>query len=117
MAQDLRTECLLNLISDYEKRLLGNEFSEIIKMLNQALERLQRFREEYPYLIAPNVFETIEENLKENSHIMLRELQNMMRAEGPYYQKKYVCKNCHQVFLMSLPDGLCDECRSKNSGQ
>lgn len=99
------------MIEDYEARLIGNEFSEIIKLLNQAIERLQRFKESYPYLIAPNVFDVLEANLKENTQVMYRELQNIMRSDGSHYDKKYVCKNCKKVFMISLPDGLCDECR------
>ncbi len=102
---------------DYRNKLIGNEFSDIIKAHNEALERLQRFRDEHPYLIAPNVFDTLEANLKENTQIMYRELQNIMRSGGPHYHKKYICKNCHRAFMMSLPGGLCDECRGKLGSQ
>ena len=103
------------MIEEYEARLIGNEFSEIIKLLNQTIERLQRFREAYPYLIAPNVFEVLEENLKENTQVMYREFQNIMRGNGPHYDQKYVCKKCKKVFMISLPHGLCDECRGNMS--
>ncbi len=98
---------------DYDRQLRANEFSQIIKVHNDALERIQRFREAYPYLMAPNVFETLEHNVKENVQIMYRELQNIHRKEGPHYEKKYVCKRCHRVFMTSLQDGLCDECRAQ----
>jgi hypothetical protein len=98
---------------EYERRLIANEFSRIIQTHNGLIESIKEFRDAYPYLIAPNVFDILEGNIKENTQIMYRELQNLMRPDGPHYHKKYVCKNCHQVFMMSLPEGLCDECRSK----
>ena len=99
---------------DYQRLLLANEFSQILKVHNDAIERLERFREAYPYLMAPNIFETLEHNLKDNVQIMYRELQNIHRQDGPHYKEKYICKKCHKVFLVTLPEGLCDECRAEN---
>ncbi|MCD6386671.1 hypothetical protein J7M23_12970 [Candidatus Sumerlaeota bacterium] len=98
---------------EYERRLLADEFAGIIKMHNEVLERLERFRKAYPYLLAPNIFDSLEGNLKENVQIMYRELQNLHRTDGPHYEKKYICKRCHQAFMIALPEGLCDKCRAE----
>lgn len=104
---------MANEYEEYERKLVTNEFAEIIKLHNEVIERLERFRNEYPYLVAPNIFDTLEGNVKENVQIMYRELQNLHRTEGPRYDKKYICKRCHQAFMISLPDGLCDKCRAE----
>ena len=98
---------------DFEQQFILNEFSEIIKLHNEALDRLKRYAEAYPYLIAPNLAELMEHNLKDNLTLLYRELQGLQNQKDKKYQKKFVCKKCHQVFLSSLPDGICDRCRSK----
>jgi hypothetical protein len=98
---------------DIEQQFIMNEFAEIIKYHNTSLERLKRFAEAYPYLIAPNVLELIEHNLKDNITLLYREFQGLQNQKDKKYQKKFVCNKCHQVFLSSLPDGICDKCRSK----
>ncbi len=91
----------------------ANEFSEILFHISRALVLLQRFREKYPYLIAPNVFAVWEDNMKESSTTMLREFQSLKNPRARHYEKKFVCKLCKSVFFVSLPDGICDECRGK----
>ena len=98
---------------EYEEMLIANEFSEIIRYHNTALERLKRFQEGYPYLIAPNVFSVLEYNLKENITVLYKEFQGLQNQKGKKYNKKHVCRKCHRVFFTSLPDGMCDECRGK----
>jgi len=96
---------------EYEELLLTNEFSEIIRAHNQALDRIQRFREGYPYLAAPNMYEFLEHNLKENIGLLYRELQGLKKEKK--VDPRFVCQNCKAVFTVSLPGGLCDECRGK----
>lgn len=99
------------MFEEYERRLISNSFAEIIRTHNSALEQLQSFRKEYPYLISPKVLELLEGNIKDNINVLYREMQNLNRTNGPHYEKKYVCKKCKEVYFTSLPDGLCDKCR------
>jgi hypothetical protein len=102
---------------DPEAVKTANEFSDILFHVNRALILLGSFREKYPYLIAPNVFAVWEDNLKESAQTMLREFQHMKDPRSKQYDRKYVCKVCKSVFFVSLPDGICDECRGKISSQ
>ena len=47
------------------------ELGEAIRLQNEALERLRAFRQEMPYILAPNIANMVEENLKENIHLSL----------------------------------------------
>ena len=96
---------------DYEQLLITNELSEIIRGHNQCLERLRHYRENYPYLIAPNVGKMMEENLKENVQMLYRELNNLHKPKTE--QRRHVCRECHSVFAVALRGGLCDQCRSR----
>ncbi|MCX7626769.1 MAG: hypothetical protein N2Z21_11270 [Candidatus Sumerlaeaceae bacterium] len=96
---------------DYEQLLIFNELSEIIRWQNQCIERMKSFREKYPYLIPPNVARMVEENLKENVQFLYRELNHLHKP--PEERRRHVCRECHGVFFVSLPGGLCDECRAK----
>lgn len=98
---------------EYEELFVLNEFSEIIKYHNTTLERIKRFRDAYPYLIAPNVFDTLQHNLKENTTILFREMSGLKDQKNKKYDEKNVCKICHKVFMSKLPGGVCDECRGK----
>lgn len=91
------------------------ELGEVIRLQNEALEKLRAFREARPYAIAPNLFRMIEENLKENVQMLYKELNQVHKP--PTERKRHVCRQCHHVFAMSLPGGICDECRSKPAGQ
>ena len=96
---------------DYEQLLITNEMSEIIRWHNQCLERLRHYRETYPYLMAPNLARMMEENLKENVQMLYRELNNLHKPKAE--QRRHVCRVCHGVYAISLPGGMCDECRAK----
>ncbi|MGB9691082.1 MAG: hypothetical protein ACPL7D_02830 [Candidatus Sumerlaeaceae bacterium] len=98
---------------DYEQLLIFNELSEIIRWQNQCIERMQSFREKYPYLIPPNVARMVEENLKENVQILYRELNHLHKPKKE--KRRHVCQRCHGVFFVALPGGLCDECRAKEA--
>jgi hypothetical protein len=98
---------------NFEEQFIADDVSEILKHHNEALQRLQRFRETYPYLVAPNVLEMLEHNLKDNVALLYREFQGLQGDKEKRYDKKFVCQNCHEVFLSSLPDGICDKCRAK----
>jgi hypothetical protein len=91
------------------------ELGEVIRLQNEALEKLRAFREARPYAIAPNLFRMIEENLKENVQMLYKELNQVHKP--PTERKRHVCRQCHHVFAIALPGGLCDECRSKPAGQ
>ncbi len=90
---------------------IANEFADILFHISRANQKLASFREKYPYLIAPNVFGCWEDNLKECTTTMLREFQTLKNGPKKSYDKKFICKKCHSVFFVSLPDGICDECR------
>jgi L-lysine 2,3-aminomutase len=100
---------------EYETLLRVNELAEIIKLHSQALTKLERFRKAYPYLVAPNVLQLIEDNLRDNTMVLSRELSQLHSggqtpAGDP---SRFVCKRCHMKFAIPLPGGICDECRSK----
>lgn len=100
---------------DYEQLLITNELSEIIRWHNQTLERLRAYRQNYPYLIPPNVGLMMEENLKENVQMLYRELNNLHKPKAE--QRRHVCRECNQVFALTLRGGICDECRSRLAHQ
>lgn len=96
---------------NFEQLLVANELGEVIRLHNQAIERLSAFREQHPSLIAPNLARMAEENLKENVSVLYRELNNLHKPKAE--QRRHVCRDCHNVFVVALPGGICDECRSK----
>ncbi|MCX6998760.1 MAG: hypothetical protein NT106_00435 [Candidatus Sumerlaeota bacterium] len=99
---------------EYDELFILNEFSEIIKYHNIALERIKRFEEAYPHLIAPNIYDLLQYNLKDNITMLLREMSGMKDQKNKQYDKKHVCKLCNNVYMVSLPGGICDECRGKH---
>jgi hypothetical protein len=96
---------------DYEKLLVFNELSEIIRWHNQCIDRLQSYRTNHPYLLAPNLGRMMEDNLKENVQMLYRELNNLNKPKAE--QRRHVCRECFGVFASALPGGICDECRSR----
>lgn len=90
------------------------EFSEIISKVNATGRLLTKLRENHPYALPPHIMQTLRDNLKETSTVMLRELHIMRNGrEKKKYEKRFVCKCCHSVFMVPLPgDGICDECRA-----
>jgi len=100
---------------DYETMLRVNEMAEIIKLHRHAADRLKRFRSAYPYLIAPNVCQMLEDNLRDNVTVLTKEMgQLQMGKQAPAGDpSRYICKRCNAKFAIALPGGLCDECRAK----
>jgi len=90
------------------------ELSNILSNVNAALNGVNKFAADHPALIAPNIYRMWEDNLKETSTMMLREFTNMRHGKkAKTYDKRTICKECHGVFMLPLPDGVCDECRDK----
>jgi hypothetical protein len=100
---------------DYETTLRVNELAEIIKLHRQAADRLKRFRTTYPYLIAPNMLQMLEDNLRENIVVLSKEMGQLQTGkQAPAGDpSRYICRRCNAKFTIALPGGLCDECRSK----
>lgn len=94
--------------------MVMSEFSDIIAEVNKAGKDLTRLRSEFEGVIQPRILNTCVENLKETATVMLREFHNMRHGrQEKKYDKRYVCVNCHQVFMVPLPgDRICDECRA-----
>jgi hypothetical protein len=102
---------------DYEVMLRVNELAEIIKNHRHAADRLKRFRQSYPYLIAPNVLEMLEENLRDNMVVLNKEMGQLQSGKSAPAgdPTRYICKRCSQKFTVVLPGGLCDQCRAKEA--
>ena len=100
---------------NYEQLLITNELSEIIRHHNQALERLKAYRQSYPYLLAPNLAQMMEENLKDNLQMLYKELNNLHRPKEA--QQRHICAICSRVFAIRLPGSVCDECRGRYAPQ
>ncbi len=96
---------------DLDKMQAVIELGEVIRLQNEALERLVAFRKARPNLMMPNLAKMVEENLKENVQVLYKELNNLHKP--PEQQTRYICKECQMAFLTSLPGGICDECRAK----
>jgi hypothetical protein len=102
---------------DYEIMLRVNELAEIIKLHQQTASRLKRFREAYPYLIAPNLLELLEDNLRDNVSVLTKEMGQLQSGKQTAAgdPARYICKQCSMKFTVALPDGLCDQCRAKQA--
>ncbi|MCX8037945.1 MAG: hypothetical protein N3D11_13025 [Candidatus Sumerlaeia bacterium] len=100
---------------DYEMMLRVNELAEILKLHRQAADRVKRFRGAYPYLIAPNILDLVEGNLSDNVTVLTKEMGHLQtgRKTPAGDPSRYICKKCGCKFTITLPGGLCDECRSK----
>lgn len=98
---------------DLEKFEAVAELGEVIRLQNEAMDRLKDFRKSRPYLIMPNLAKMVEENMKENVQVLYKELNNLHRPAEQ--QTRYICQDCQMAFLVKLPGGICDECRSKRS--
>lgn len=90
------------------------EFSEVIALVNKAGRSATKLRDNHPYALPEHITNMIRNNLKETATVMLRELHIMRNGRAKKtYEKKFVCKSCHSVFMVPLPgDGICDECRA-----
>jgi len=89
------------------------ELGDVIRHHNETLERLRAFQRDRPYVVAPNVLKMVEENLKENVAILYKQWNEVHKP--PAERVRHVCRQCNFVFASSLPEGICDECRSKGS--
>ncbi len=99
---------------DDDAMAVMTELSNILSNVNAALNGVQKFSADHPALIAPNIYRMWEDNLKETSTMMLREFTNLRHGKkARTYDKRTICKECHSVFMLPLPDGVCDECRDK----
>lgn len=98
---------------EYDKVLASRELSEIIRSHNSALEMLKEFKERYPYLIAPNVIDSMTHRSKDNVAMLYLEFSKLHPGAPNKMRKQHVCTRCHKVFYVTLPKGLCDECRAK----
>ncbi len=96
---------------DLDKMQAVIELGEVIRLQNDALERLVAFRKARPNVMMPNLAKMVEENLKENVQVLYKELNNINKP--PEHQTRHICKECHMAFLTSLPGGICDECRAR----
>ncbi len=98
---------------DLEKLQAVAELGEVIRLQNEALDRLKAFRKARPYMMMPNLAKMVEENLKENVMVLYKELNNLHKPAEE--QVRYICRECHMAFIVQLPGGLCDECRARQS--
>jgi len=96
---------------DLEKLQAVAELGEVIRLQNEALERLVAFRKERPYLMMPNLAKMVEENIKENVTVLYKELNNLHKPAAQ--QTRYICRECQMAFVVALPGGICDECRAR----
>lgn len=96
---------------DLEKMQAIAELGEVIRLQNEALERLAAFRKARPYMMMPNLAKMVEENLKENVTVLYKELNNLHKPAEQ--QTRYICKECKMAFVSALPGGICDECRAR----
>lgn len=100
---------------DLDKLQAIAELGEVIRLHNDAMEKLAAFRKSQPHLIMPNLAKMVEENLKDNVQVLYKELNNLHRPAEQ--QTRYVCKECNMAFLVKLPGGICDECRARLSSK
>jgi hypothetical protein len=96
---------------DLEKMQAVAELGEVIRLQNEAMDRLRAFRQARPYLIMPNLAKMVEENMKENVQVLYKELNNLHKPAEQ--QTRYICDDCKMAFLVKLPGGICDECRAR----
>ncbi|MBI1292566.1 hypothetical protein GC173_15215 [bacterium] len=92
------------------------EFSQIIAAVNEATRMLDRLEKTYPDQLPDRLLTLIRENLRDSTQTMLKELHAMRNGRvQKKYDKKYVCCECHTVFLVPLPaDNVCDACRASS---
>ncbi len=92
------------------------ELSEIMGAVNRAAMLIDHYRRDYIDKVPVDKFDQVEDNLKEVAAIMLREFHSLRHGkQAKQYDKRNVCTVCHAVYLVPLPDGVCDECRSRNA--
>jgi len=90
-----------------------SDLSVVLGKVNAAQRTVETLRAKHPELVDERIYNTWVTNLKETQMIMLREfhaLRNGLKEKK--YDKRCICTKCNAVFLVPLPDGICDECRS-----
>ena len=100
--------------SDLDKLQAVAELGDVIRLQNEALDKLVAFRKSKPHLMMPNLAKMVEEDIKENVQVLYKELNNLHRPSEQ--QERYICKECEMAFLVRLPGGICDECRGAGGG-
>ncbi len=92
-----------------------SEYSKVIGAVSTAELRLRQLVETYPDRLPEHLKKTCANNLKETVMVMLNEFHQLRNgASQKKYDKRQVCRKCHNVFLVALPkDGICDECRAE----
>lgn len=102
-------------LKKYETLLIINELSEVIKYHTTALEQLGEMVSKGISPFTSGQLEAMRNHLRDNQNILLREFNGLQQGgrANKTYDKRYVCSKCSSVFMMPLPDGLCDECRVK----
>lgn len=96
---------------DPDKLQAAAQLGEVIRLHNETLEKLREFRRLRPYALPPNMVVMAEENLKENVQVLYKELNHLHKPAAE--RRRHACRQCHHVFAVSLPGGICDECRSR----
>lgn len=100
---------------DLEKLQAVAELGEVIRLQNEALDKLVAFRRARPYLMMPNLAKMVEENIKENVQVLYKELNNLHKPAEE--RTRYICEDCKMAFLVRLPGGICDECRARRASK
>lgn len=103
-------------VKRYETLLIINELSEVIKYHTTALEQLGTMVSGGSSPFTSGQLEAMRDHLRDNQNILLREFNGLQQSGRvkKTYDKRYVCTKCNGVFMMPLPEGLCDECRVKD---
>lgn len=100
---------------DLEKMQAYAELGEVIRLQNEAMDKLAAFRKARPAMIMPNLAKMVEENMKENVQVLYKELNNLHKPAEQ--QTRYICNDCKMAFLVPLPGGICDECRANRTSK
>lgn len=93
--------------------------SEVIGKINEALRNVEKLEEADTAGEFPERFTKLwTQNLKDTVTVLMKEFHAL--RHGRYqkkYDKKFICKECHGVFMAPLPGGICDECRANHRPQ
>jgi hypothetical protein len=93
-----------------------DEMSEVLCGVNVANALIGKFAAKHPGAIDPARIERWENNLRDTATVMYREFHALRNGRmKKTYDKRHVCTECHAVFMVPLPEGICDECRSRKA--
>lgn len=94
--------------------MVMEELSDVVAPVNKAVTLLERFQHRYPNEISEEKLNMWRNGLKETASIMLSEFYSLRHGKKQkVYSEDKICKVCHAVFMCKLPDGICDECKSR----